>query len=149
MRASRQIPVSYTHLDVYKRQAQLCRRDALLLLELMHGRELVPQARGGFELLSFGSGHHARSQRALQLRVAAFKKQLCIADGVLVGLGRGEAFNARAEACLLYTSVFVAVEVNDLLLLGDGGERLRSESQRFERLSRGVQLAQAAIDEHE
>jgi hypothetical protein len=80
--------------------AQLCRRDALLLLELMHGRELVPQARGGFELLSFGSGHHARSQRALQLRVAAFKKQLCIADGVLVGLGRGEAFNARAEAAV-------------------------------------------------
>ena len=45
--------------------------------------------------------------------------------------------------------VFVAVEVDDLFLLGDGGERLRSEAEGFEGFGRGVELAQAAIDEDE
>ena len=80
--------------------AQLRRGDALLLLELVHGGELIAQARGGFELLGFGGGHHARGEGALQLGVAAFEKQLRVADGVLVGFGRGEAFNTRAETAV-------------------------------------------------
>ena len=55
--------------------------DALLLLELVHGGELVAQARGGFKLLGLGGRHHARGQRAFQLGVAAFEKQLRVADG--------------------------------------------------------------------
>ena len=74
--------------------------DALLFLELVHGGELIAQARGGFELLGFGGGHHARGERALQLGVAAFEKKLRIADGVFVGLGGGESLDAGAEAAV-------------------------------------------------
>ena len=74
--------------------------DALLLLELVDGGELVAQAGGGFELLGFGGGHHARGERALQLGVAAFEEELRVADGLRVGLGRGEAFDAGAEAAV-------------------------------------------------
>ena len=74
--------------------------DALLLLELVHGGELIAQARGGLELLGFGGSHHARGEGALQLGVAAFEKQLRVADGLLVGFGRGEAFNAGTEAAM-------------------------------------------------
>jgi hypothetical protein len=66
----------------------------------VHGGELIAQARGGLELLGFGGGHHARGERALQLGVAAFEKELRVADGLLVGLGRGEAFDAGAEAAV-------------------------------------------------
>ncbi len=60
--------------------------DALLFLELVHGGELVAQARGGLELLGFGGGHHARGERALQFGVAAFEKELRVADGAFVDL---------------------------------------------------------------
>ena len=43
--------------------------DALFFLQLVDGGELVAQARGGFELLGFGGGHHARGERALQFGV--------------------------------------------------------------------------------
>ncbi len=74
--------------------------DALLFLELVHGGELVAQARGGFELLGLGGGHHARGEGALQLGVAALEKKLRVADGLLVGLGSGEALDAGAEAAM-------------------------------------------------
>ena len=74
--------------------------DALLFLELVDGGELVAQAGGGFELLGFGGGHHARGEGALELGVAAFKEELRVADGLLVGFGRGEAFDAGAEAAV-------------------------------------------------
>lgn len=45
--------------------------------------------------------------------------------------------------------VFVAVEIDDFFLLGDGGERLRGEAEGLERLGRGMELTQAAIDEDE
>ena len=79
---------------------ELGRGDALLFLELVHGGELVAQARRGFELLGFGSGHHARGEGALQFRVAALEKELRVADGLLVGLGRGEAFDAGSQAAV-------------------------------------------------
>ena len=68
--------------------------------ELVHGGELVPQARGGFELLGFGGGHHARGEGALKLGVAALEKELRVANGLLVDLGRGEALDAGAEAAM-------------------------------------------------
>ena len=78
----------------------LRRGDALLFLELVHGGELVAQARGGFELLGFGGGHHACGEGALELGVAALKKKLRVANGLLVGLGRGESLDAGAEAAM-------------------------------------------------
>ena len=72
--------------------------DALFLLELVHGGELVAQAGGGLELLGFGGGHHARGECALELGVAAFEKELRVADGLLVGLRGGEALDAGPEA---------------------------------------------------
>ena len=74
--------------------------DALFFLELVDGGELVAEARGGFELLGFGGGHHALGEGALQLGLLAFKKELGIADGLAVGFRRGEAFNAGAEAAV-------------------------------------------------
>ena len=74
--------------------------DALFLLELVHGGELVAEARGGFELLGFGGGHHARGERALQFGVAAFEKKLRVADGVLVGVGGSESLDAGPEAAV-------------------------------------------------
>src|SRR5580700_7745767 len=50
--------------------------DALLLLQLMDGGELITQACSGFELLGFGGRHHARGEGPLQFGVAAFEKQL-------------------------------------------------------------------------
>jgi hypothetical protein len=43
--------------------------------------------------------------------------------------------------------VFLAVEVDDLFLLGDGGEGLGGEAELFESVGGGVELAEAAIDE--
>ena len=45
--------------------------------------------------------------------------------------------------------VLIAVEIDDLFLLGDGGQRLRCEAEGFEGVGSGVQLAQAAVDEDE
>ena len=74
--------------------------NALLLAELMYGAKLVAQARGGFKLLILRGGQHARGQGALQLGVAAFQKHLCVVHRVLVSLGRGQPFHARAQAAM-------------------------------------------------
>jgi len=52
----------------------LGRSDALLLLQLMNGGELVAQAGGGFELLGFGGSDHAGGKRAFQFGVSALQK---------------------------------------------------------------------------
>jgi hypothetical protein len=38
--------------------------------------ELVAQSRGSLELLRLSSGHHARSERALEFYLAALKKKV-------------------------------------------------------------------------
>ncbi len=45
--------------------------------------------------------------------------------------------------------VFVAVKVDDFFLLGDRCQRLRGEAERLQCFGRGVQLAEAAVDEDE
>ena len=45
--------------------------------------------------------------------------------------------------------VLLPVDVDDLFALGDGGERLQGDAELFERSVRGVQLAEAAVDEDE
>ncbi len=74
--------------------------DALFFLELVHGGKLVAEAGGCFELLSFGGGHHALGEGALQLGVLAFKKELRVADRFAVGFRRGEALDAWAQAAV-------------------------------------------------
>jgi hypothetical protein len=79
---------------------ELSRGDSLLFLELVDSGELIAQARGGLELLGFGGGHHARSEGALELGVAALEKKPRVADGLLVGLRSGQALDARAKAAM-------------------------------------------------
>jgi len=45
--------------------------------------------------------------------------------------------------------VFVAVEIDNFFALGDGGQWLAGETERFEGFGGGVELAQAAVDEDE
>jgi hypothetical protein len=42
---------------------------------------------------------------------------------------------------------FLSVDVDDLFALGDRGQRLVDDLERFERLGGGVELAEAAIDQ--
>src|SRR5208283_5318417 len=48
-----------------------------------------------------------------------------------------------------YRVVFLSVDVDDLFSLGDGGERLVDNFERFERLGSGVELSEAAVDQHQ
>src|SRR5580692_846244 len=45
--------------------------------------------------------------------------------------------------------VLGAVEINHLFPFRDGGERLRGESERLERLGGSMKLAETAVDEHQ
>ena len=56
--------------------------DALFLLKLVNGGELVAKACGGFKLLGFGGGVHAGGEGALELGGTAFEKELGVADGL-------------------------------------------------------------------
>jgi hypothetical protein len=74
-----------------------------------------------------------------------------IADGETVALVADELdeMEDRGAAVEDYGLVFVAVDIDDLFLLGDGGEGLRGEAEGFEGIGGGVELAEAAIDEDE
>ena len=74
--------------------------DALLVLHLVDGDDLVAQPRRQLELLGLRGSLHALRQRLLQLVRLAFEEELHVADGLLVGLRRCEAFDAGAEAAL-------------------------------------------------
>ena len=45
--------------------------------------------------------------------------------------------------------VLLAVDVDDLFPLGDGGERLGGEAELVERVRGGMELAEAAVDQDE
>ncbi len=79
---------------------ELGSRNALFFLELVHGGELIAQARGGLELLSFSGSSHARGQRAFELGVTPLEEKLRIADGLLIGVGSGEALDTWSEAAM-------------------------------------------------
>ena len=74
--------------------------DALFLLQLVHRRELIAQPCGGFKLFSLGGGQHACLQRAFEVGVPSFQKQLRVADGRAIGLGRRESLHAGAQAAM-------------------------------------------------
>ena len=51
-------------------------------------------------MLGLGGGRHARGECALKFGLAAFEKELCVANGLLVDLGSGEFFDAGAQAAM-------------------------------------------------
>src|ERR1022692_1060049 len=48
-----------------------------------------------------------------------------------------------------YRVVFLSVDVDDLFSLGDSGQRLVDDFKRFEGLGSGVELSEAAVDQHQ
>ncbi len=74
-----------------------------------------------------------------------------IADGEAMALVADELDKMQHRRAAVEDDglLFVAIEVDDLFALGDGGQRLRGQAQRFERFGGGVELAQAAVDEDE
>jgi hypothetical protein len=74
--------------------------DALLVLHLVDGDDLVAQAGGELELLGFRRPAPCAGEGGFELAGLAVEEELHVADGLLVGLGGGEAFDAGAEAAL-------------------------------------------------
>ena len=75
-------------------------RDALLVLHLVHGHDLVAQPRRELKLHVLRRGLHARGQRLLQLVRLAVQKELHIANRLPVELRRRQPLDARAETSL-------------------------------------------------
>ena len=74
--------------------------DALLVVHLVDGDELVAQAGGKLVLLGLRRHRSCGRSGGFELAGLAVEKELHVADGLRVGLGRGEAFDAGAEAAL-------------------------------------------------
>ena len=74
-----------------------------------------------------------------------------VADGEAMALVADELDEVQHRRAAVEDDglVFVAVEVDDLFLFRDGGQRLRGEAERFESVGCGVELAEAAVDEDE
>src|SRR5262249_40648938 len=73
---------------------------ALLFLELVDGREQVAISGSALVLLGFRGLVHARTQGLGEIGLAAFEQKLNVAHGFLVGLGRGQALDARSQAAV-------------------------------------------------
>ena len=98
-----------------------------------------------------GLGAYAGDVEELRVAVAHGAALAMVADGesmTLVADGLDQMQDGRA-AVEDYGLVLVAVDVDDLLALGDRGERLRGEAEELEGICGGVELAQAAVDEDE
>ena len=74
--------------------------DALLLLKLVDGGELVAKTGGGFKLLGFGGDGHAGAQRAFEFDRSAFKEELGVAHRGGIKIEGSEPFDTRAEAAM-------------------------------------------------
>ena len=74
-----------------------------------------------------------------------------IADGEAVALVADQLHQVqhRRTAVQNHWLIFIAVEVNDLLALGDRGQRLGGQAERFQSLGGGVKLAQTAIHQNQ
>jgi signal transduction histidine kinase len=72
-----------------------------------------------------------------------------VADGETVALVADELDEMKDRGAAVEDDglVFVAVEVDDLFALGDGGQGLRSDAERFEGFGGGVELTESAVDE--
>ena len=74
--------------------------DALLVLHLADGDELVAEAGGELELHVLGGLGHAGGEAFFELVGAAVEEHLDVADGLFVGVGGDQAFDAGAQAAL-------------------------------------------------
>jgi len=74
-----------------------------------------------------------------------------VADGEAVALVADELDEMEDGGAAVEDDglLLVAVEIDDLFALGDGGQRLAGEAEGFEGLGGGVKLAQSAVDEDE
>ena len=71
--------------------------DALLVLHLVDGDDLVAEAAGGFELHVFGGDGHAFGEEFFELLGAAFEEELDVADGFAVVLGGDVGLRRRGR----------------------------------------------------
>src|SRR5215467_11281759 len=74
--------------------------NALFLLQLVHGGKQIAVAGGAFVLFRLRGLLHARPEGLGKIRLPAFEQQLHIANGLLVGLRRGQALYAWPLAAL-------------------------------------------------
>jgi hypothetical protein len=134
--------------------------------------EVAPDGVGGFAVDDCGEGFGGGGLDVAERAEVGEEALACLwADagnvvelGVAVTHGAALAMIADSEAMALVADglnemedgraaveddgvVLLAVEVNDLLFFGDGGEGLRSEAELFEGFGGGVELAEAAVDE--
>jgi hypothetical protein len=87
----------------------------------------------------------------LRVAVAHLAALAMIADGEAMALVSDELNEMQDGRAAVEDDgvVFLAVEIDDFLALGDGGQRLAGEAERLESFGRGVELAQAAVNEDE
>ena len=74
--------------------------DPLLVLHLVDGDDLVTEACGQLELLGIGGVGHPFGQEGLEFAGPSFEEELDVSNGLFVGFGGCEAFDAGAEAAL-------------------------------------------------
>ena len=112
--------------------------------------DVAEAAKVGEEALA-GLRADAGDVQELRIAVAHGAALAMIADGEAMAFVANELHEMEHGRAAVENDglVFVAVEVDDFFALGDGGQRLRREAERFESFGGGVKLAEAAVDEHE
>ena len=112
------------------------------LLHLAQAAEVSEKALAGLRA-DTGNGKN------LGLAVAHGAALAMIADGEAVALVADELHQMQHRRMAVEDDrlLFVAVEVDDLLLFCNRGQRLRGQAEGFKGLGGGVKLAQTAIDQ--
>src|ERR1041384_4933277 len=72
--------------------------DALLLLQLLDGRDQIAILRRQLKLLLFGGGVHALGQRAGQFRLLTFEEETHVAYCLRVSRGRSQVLDTGTQA---------------------------------------------------
>ena len=111
----------------------------------------VAQAAEVSEEAASGLGADARDGQQFGVAVAHGAALAMIADGEAVALVADELNEMEDGRAAVEDDglLLVAVEVDDLFALGDGGEWRAGEAEGFEGLGGGVELAETAVDEDE
>jgi len=132
------------------------RGDALAVLRLRDGDELVAKTRGELELHVLRGLLHACGEAGFELAGFAFEEELHVADGLLVIFLRDQAFDAGAEAALDVVlqagARMIAVEVDlagrdEEAAMDDVDKAMREVAGEVWAEVGGAVFAQAAGDE--
>ena len=132
------------------------RGDALALIGLVYGDELVAETCGELKLHVLGGGVHAHCQALLEFVRLAVEEELHVADDLAVVVDGDEAFDTGAEAALDVVlqagTRVVAVEVDlaawdQEAAMDDVDEPVRQVAGKVRTEVGGAILAQAAGDE--